>query len=159
MPYQYSIGLQGHAKKDRRSYTFDLGEPLDHVSAQNAANQIRGALVAITKAFVRYERLTEILSEDGTRPSDTSADCFEECRITTYLDATGDKLHNIKVYAPIDTMFLPDGETLDTANAAVIQYVQQLSQHAFVSDGESINTTVTDGIKEGWKASSSRSFK
>lgn len=161
MAYTYSISLQGHTANDRTTLTFDIGDPVDHAAAQSAANQIRGALVAITKAFVRKEVLSEVLSEDGQRPSDTSADTFEEALVLTYLNDALDqeKLHPVRIPAPIEELFMSDGQTVNTGNALLVQFVQQLAQHAFVSDGEQINDAIDNGIKYGYKRSRARKFK
>jgi LPS O-antigen subunit length determinant protein (WzzB/FepE family) len=161
MPYLVTISLQGHSASDKTTLNLDIGEPADHLAAQSAVTQIVGALDDVTKATIRKVMLTEIISEDGTRPVDTSADTFEECAIATYLNDALDqeKLHTVRIPAPIDAMFLNDAQTLDTANALVIQYVQQLSQHAFVSDGEQINDAIDDGIKYGYKRSKARNFR
>lgn len=160
MPYYAAITLQGHTAKDRTTLVFNIGEPADHAAAQSAINQIRGALVDITKAFVAKIVLSEVLESDGQRPADTSADCFEEAAVSTYLNDALDaeKLHTIRVPAPIEALFLSDASTVNTANALLIQYVQQVSQHSFVSDGEKINTAIDNGIKQGYKRSRSRKF-
>ena len=161
MPYYASIQLQGHTQKDKTTLVFDIGDPLDHTAAQLAINQIRGALVDVTKAFVAKVSLTEVLEDDGQRPADASADCFEEAAVSTYLNDALDaeKLHTVRIPAPIEALFLNDASTVDTANALLIQYIQQVAQHAFVSDNEQINTAIDNGIKEGYKRSRSRKFK
>lgn len=160
MSYIYRITLQGHTADDKTTLSFDIGEPLDHVAALNAANQIRGALVALTKANVAKETLTDILSEDGTRPADTSADTFEEAVVLTFLNEAleAEKLWPARIPAPIEALFLSDAQTVDTSNALLIQYIQQLAQHAFVSDGEQINDALQNGIDSGYKRSRPRKF-
>lgn len=160
MAYIYRITLQGHTAKDKTTIAFDIGTPVDHVAAQSAATQLRGALVDITKANVAKETLTEILYEDGTRPADASADTFEEAVCLTYLNQAleAEKLFPLRVPAPIEALFLSDAQTLDTSNALLIQYVQQVAQHAFVSDNEQINDGIDNGIKSGYKRSRPRKF-
>jgi hypothetical protein len=139
---------------------FDLGEPADYAAASAAANQIRGALVAITKAFIRESRLTELVETSALRPTDESADCFEEAVVTVYLvDANEEKLHTVRVPAPETALFLSDGMTVDTGNALLIQYVQQLAQHSFVSDGDVIDDANNNGIYKGYKRSKARKFQ
>ena len=158
--YFYSIVLQGNAASDRTTLIFDLGEPADHAAATSAANQIRGSLVDVTKAFVASERLTEVLSEDGQRPTDVSADTFEEAAVMTYLNQATEKekLYTLRIPAPIEALFLSDKQTVNTANSLLIQYVQQVAQHAYVSDGEQINDGIDNGIKFGYKRSRARRF-
>lgn len=162
MSYIYRIQLQGATDSDRTTLSFDLGTPAEHLDAVNAANQIRGALVDITKAFVKKETLTEILSEDNQLPSDPSADTFEELLLMCHLNAPTEakKLVGLRIPAPEESLFAADGESADVTNALLVQYVQQISQHAFVSDGEQINTaTGANGMDKGWKRSRSRSFR
>jgi hypothetical protein len=99
---------------------------------------------------------------DGSVPSG-DADVHEYATITCYLNAPGEaeKVTNIRVLAPVDGVFAgTEGELydqVDTADADLVQYVQQLSQHAYVSDGEQINTgTGANGMKGGRR--NARSF-
>lgn len=160
MAYIYKITLQGHTKDDKTTLTFDIGEPVDHVAALAAANQIRGALVDVTKANVARETLTDVIYEDGTRPADTSADTFEEGVVLTFLNQAleAEKLWPLRIPAPIEALFLSDAQTVDTSNALLIQLVQQVGQHAYVSDGEQINTALQNGINYGYKRSRPRKF-
>jgi len=156
--YRYTITLQGHIVGDKSTLRFDLGDLVDEASALNAANQVRGSLVDITKAFVAQELLTNVISEDDTNPTDESADTFEKAKVTVYLNDTGTKVHNIAIPAP-DEFIQPDGRTVDITNALLIQYVQQLAQHTFLSDNEQIDTTLSNGIKAGWVVSASKNFR
>lgn len=159
MAWIYKLTLQGHSEKDYTTMTFDLGDPADHVAALAAAVQVKGALVDITNAFVSREVLSQVLSEDDTRPA-AGINVFSEAVVTTYLNATGTKKHAVRIPAPIEALFSAgDAQTVITSNALLIQYVQQLSQHTFVSDNESIDTTITDGIKSGYKRSKKRLLK
>lgn len=161
MPYYATITLQGHTEKDKTTMTFDLGSPADHDDALDALDQIRGSLVDITKAYLRRIVLSEVVFDDNQRPSDTSADTFEEAAVSTYLNVSTDaeKLHTLRVPAPIEALFLSDASTVNPSNALLIQYVQQVAQHSFVSDGETIKTSNNNGIKGGSKRSRARNFK
>ena len=158
--YQYAVTLQGHTPSDRSTMRFDLGTPTDYAAALNAANQIRGALVDITGAFVAKEVISVTVSEDGTRPAE-GVNTFEEAAVQVYLNDPADavKLATIRIPAAVPGIYLVDGETVDIGDADLIQYVEQLSQHAFVSDGEQIVTTVQDGIASGFKRTRSKRFK
>ena len=159
----YSITLRGHGARDKTTLNFQLdtaAAPLaDHTAARNAANQIRGALVDITDAFVVQEKVTDLFFEDNQRPPD-NVDVYEEAAISCYLNppTEAEKLHTLRIPAPIDALFLTDGETVDVTNALLIQYVQQVAQHAFVSDEEQIDTTADNGIKYGYKRTKARRF-
>lgn len=160
--YRYNLTLRGSkaGKAGIKRMRFDLGEPADEAAALNAANQIRGALVDITDAFVASESLTLVVSEDNQVPAD--ADVTDIANITVHLNAPTEaqKLHNLPVPAPIDALFLADGVTVDTSNALLIQYVQQIAQHAFVSDGEQVNTASgSNGISGGYWSSEKRTSK
>ena len=159
MQFIYRITLRGTQPGDTTTLTYDLGdfaEPVDWSLVQAAADQIRGALVDITDAFIAKETLSGILSSDNSVPTD--ADTTDELVIITHLNAVGEaeKLHATRVPAPVSTVFQPGGEVLDKTNADVIQFVQQLAQHAYVSDGEQINTAAgNDGMKKGyWRSRS-----
>lgn len=156
MEFIYRITLQGTRTNDKTTLSYDLGDfdiggtqSFDDV--QNAANQIRGALVDITDAFVSKELITAIVSEDNQLPAD--ADATDELVLVVHLNAPAEaeKLHTMRVPAPIDAVWASDMVTLDLSNVDVVQFVQQIAQHAFVSDGEQINTSSgTNGIKRGY---------
>lgn len=154
MQFSYKITLQGTKPGDKTTLVFDLGdfaEPVDYAAVLNAANQIRGALVDITDANVAKETVTGVVSEDNNLPAD--ADTTDEAAIVVHLNVanTAEKLHTLRVPAPIDALFQPGGETVDLTNADLVQYIQQVAQHAYVSDGEQIQTgSGTDGMKRGY---------
>lgn len=153
MIFKYRVILQGSRPDDKTALTYSLGDfdPVVWADVLNAANQIRGALVAITDANVAGEYITGVVSEDNQLPAD--ADTTDELVIVTHLNApaTAEKLHVLRVPAPADAVWNPDLQTLDMTNADVVQYVQQVSQHAEVSDGETINTSSgIDGMKRGY---------
>ena len=159
----YSITLRGYGARDKTTLTFQLdtiGDPLaDHVAAQNAAAQIRGALLDVTDALPVQEKLTDLFFEDNTRPP-ADVDVYEEAAISCYLNPpnAAEKLHTLRIPAPIDALFMADGETVDASNSLLIQYVQQVAQHAYVSDEEKIDTTADNGIKYGYKRTKARRF-
>lgn len=161
----YKIVLRGHGNSDKTSLTYQLdtsGAPLvGHAEAKLAANSIRGSLVDISDAFIVSESVTEVFFEDNQRPAD-GVDCFEEAALVVYLNEPDDaeKLHVLRVPAPKDNIFMIDAETVDTANAQVKQYIQQVSQGAFVSDGEQIvvDAANNDGFKKGYKRTRARRF-
>ena len=160
--YDYRIQLRGSkvGNAGGTSLHFDLGDLVDEAAALNAANQIRGALVDITDAFVARETLSLTISEDNQVPP--SADVTDFAHVACHLNAPTEaqKLHVLKIPAPIDGLFQPGGVVVDITNALLQQYVQQVSQHAFVSDGEQIDTASgTAGINSGWWFSKKKSSK
>lgn len=164
--WMYKVTLQGSTPKNKTSLNFvleydDAASPMDHAAALNAANQIRGGLVAITDAFLARESLDYLISADNQLPAG-NIDVMDEAAVIVYLnDPTGNlpKYHTVRIPAPDSTVFLADGETVDIGDAALIQYIQQLSQHAFVSDNEQINTTSQNGIASGHKRSRAKSYR
>jgi len=122
----------------------------DYADANTAALNLLVALNAVTDANVYNETLTEIRSGSATLPSD--ADVTDEALVITYLSGTGEaaKYHPIRIPAPIDAMFLGDKVTVDIANQPLQDWVAELSQHVEVSDGESINLDIDEGIASGY---------
>lgn len=163
--FTYSITLiDRHGA--RTSLGFNLGDfssgtpGEDFELALGAANQIRGALVAITLANVNKESLTHVVSEDDQIPAN-AADVTDEAVINVHLNAptAAKKLAVLRVPAPVDGMFTTDLVTLDPLDADTVQFVQQVSQHAYISDGEQINTAsgqYANGIASGYKRSKAR---
>lgn len=146
----------------RSRMQFDLGDfttgapGTDYDAAVSAMTQISGALAAVTNGVLREVTLRGIVSEDA---SPGAGDATERAMINAYLDAAGDKVTQVYIPAPVQGIFLAtegvNYDVVDTADADLIQYVQQLSQHAFVSDGEQINTTVGNGIESGLRVARS----
>jgi hypothetical protein len=163
--FDYSITLRD-SKNLMTTMNFDLGEfsgadiATEYLAARSAATQVRGALVDITTAFVAKERLSLRLSDDNQVPGVGVADITDEAFVLTHLAPPTEarKVHGIRIPAPINAMFLTDGVTVNIVNALLKQYVQQLSQHTLVSDGEKINlNTGADGIDSGyWRSRAKR---
>lgn len=129
--------------------TYFLGKlvatTFEYTQAVNAFNQIRAALVAVTDANVQSTEIIATFEVDNTLPTD--ADLTEAAAVNVITtDVNGDPgTATIYIPAPSDGIFKgttgEEMDLLDTQDAALIDYVQQLSQHAFVSDGETIDTT------------------
>jgi hypothetical protein len=148
--------LVGQNGKEVKRF-FDLGDftegtaAADYAAAEAAIGQITAALAAITDAALRRVTLTAVQFEDLVTPG--GGDVFENALLNLYLDAAGEKVTQHYVPAPVIGVFLAtDGknrDVIDTGDVDLVQYVQQLSQHAFVSDGEQVDVTVNDGIESG----------
>lgn len=147
------VGLDGKEVKRK----FDLGDfttgtpANDYAAAENAISQIAGALAAVTDAAVRRVTLTAIQAEDLVTAG--AGNVYENAMVNVYLDAAGEKVTQLYIPAPSVGIMLaasgPNLDKVDSADADLIQYVQQVSQHAFVSDGEQIDTTINNGIDSG----------
>lgn len=157
--YTYTVVLQGATSDDKARRTFQLGTLADEATALAAAAAIRSALDAVTLANVRSETLSEVISADNQLPA--SGDCYEEAVVICHLNAPteAEKLYTLRIPAP-ESLFLSDGETVDISNTDLIAFVAALAANVLLSDGEAINTASgSNGIKEGYKVSRSRSFK
>lgn len=147
--FDYKVVLVDHTgNKSALTYdlgTFDTGTAGgDFEAAQSAANQIRGALVDVTDAFVRKESLINRVSDDNTLPAAENVIITEEASVIVHLNAPGteQKLHRLRIPAPTDAaVFLPNSDVVGPELALLVQYVQQVAQHSQVSDGESIDVT------------------
>ena len=150
-----TISLKGANGKVVKRY-LDLGDFTsgsgggDYALAETAVNQIAGALAAVTDATIASVTLTGTVSESTAAGA---GDVFENAMLNLFLDAAGEKKTQWYVPAPSIGVFLAtegkNRDVVDTADADIIQLVQQLSQHAFVSDGEQVDTTVNNGIENG----------
>lgn len=158
--YIYNVRLQGATQNNRTSLTFHLNE-IDFVTAAGVANQIRGALVDVSAAFINKATLSEVLEEDN-QLAPAGVDCQDRLRVACHLNAPTEleKLWVATIPAPEAAIMAANGEEGDLTNALLIQYIAQLSQHALVSDGESIDvTTGLNGMKDSWLISSPKSYK
>lgn len=159
--FSYTITLRG-TDNEKSSLTYDLGDfteadaGADFLAALNAANQIRGALVDVTDANIAEERISNVIFSDNQLPA--AADVFEEALVSVHLapPTEAEKLHQLRIPAPKIGIFTATTGTardvVDVTDTLLQQYVQQVSQHAFVSDGESVNVTNPNGgIKQGFR--------
>lgn len=163
MTWIYKVGLQGFGSRDKRTLSFKLAS--DHATLDLAvadAGTIQSSLAAITKAFIRSEKLIYSISDDNQRPTDASADTYEEAAVVCYLNAQADleKLHTVGVPAPEDSIFLSDGQTLDPGNALVQAYIGDIEDLVALSDDEQLNGDgrTNEAVKHGWLRSKARSF-
>lgn len=157
-----TIALRGTNGKISRQ-TYDMGDfsgPTaadDFALALNAANQIAGAYEDVTEAQIAGVTVSHSMPayESGVVPG-PGVDVHEFATVTCHLNAPGDaeKLTNVKIVAPVDGIFSgPTGidyDTIDRSDADLAQFIQQLAQHAFVSDGEQIKpASGVNGMKGG----------
>lgn len=162
MPQFFSgyVVLRGNNAKTTR-INYDLGEftaatPGDeYEAAVSAITQIVGALDTITDAEIAEYGLGAALADSGAVPGD-GVNVFEVAAVSCYVSAPAEvpKFATVNVPAPVDGIFMAaSGEgkdIVDVTDAALQQYVQQLSEHAFVSDGEQINiTNPNGGVRRG----------
>lgn len=141
------IGTNG----DKVPLTFLLGKVVsgtfEYTQAVNALNQIRSGLAAVTNANIALTAIEATFSVDETLPESPPADLTKAAVVNVLtIDANGDAdKATIYIPAPSDGIFIgTTGEALDqldTQDADLINYVQQIAQHAFISDGEQIDTS------------------
>lgn len=169
--FSMTIALRGTNGKVSRQ-TFDMGDfngPTaadDFALALNAANQIAGAYEDVTEAQIAGVTVSHSMPayESGVIPP-PGVDVHEFATITCHLNSPGasEKLTNVKIVAPVDGIFSGtegiDYDTIDRTDTDLVQFIQQLSQHAFVSDGEQIKTNSgVNGMKGGRRNSRSYSL-
>lgn len=169
--FSMTIALRGTNGKLSRQ-TYDMGDfngPTaadDFALALNAANQIAGAYEDVTLAQIASVTVSHSMPayENGSIPA-AGVDVHEFATVTCHLNAPNDaeKLTNIKIVAPVDGIFAGtagiDYDTIDRQDADLAQFIQQLSQHTFVSDREQINTSSgVNGMKGGRRNSRSYSL-
>lgn len=167
MPTRFTafVVLKGQSKRKVTKY-FDLGEfngadgGADFLAAISALNQVAGALAAVTEATV---------IETGLRHTATVAaaantgDLFNQGLVRVRIPTVENPEKGANVYIPaikpsvMVGLVGSDFDNVDTADADLIQYVQQLAQHTFLSDGEQINTGTNNGMFDGHRVVSSYS--
>lgn len=127
----------------------DLGVQM--LAAQADLQAIVTALNVVTDAVVASSTISFENSSDGTVPA--SADVFEKANVVLYTTADGSKTTQFKIPAPaIGIMLGTTGELrdqVDKTDADLIALVAELASDILVSDGENIDTTVTNGIDGG----------
>lgn len=134
----------------------DIGA--EFADANTAMDELMIDLLAITDANVFNESLTYIRGGTASLPAD--ADITDLGVVVTYLTGAGEvpKFWATRIPAPVAGIFEADGVTVDIADADLISYVDELSNFS-VSDGENIDTSVSNGIARGWWASAKKSAR
>lgn len=155
--YTVSFTIQGHAQKDSTTLNYFLGDT-DIATANAFAAAMTTALGNVSDGTIKKVGINSVISEDGTIPGE-GVNAFEEAVVSCYLNDVGEaeKLYTARIPAPIGELFLSDGQTLNTGNAALQAYVAQLAE-ALVSDGETIAVANNNGIAGGYKRSRARRF-
>lgn len=154
MPSKYEGTVTLKALNGRKvSKVYDLGT-FDGVSAEvefgeanNALVQIAGALADVTDAVIVKQTLTLIMVDDPGLAGD--GDVTEYALLNVWSLDEDDPTaveHAAQHYIPAPTIGIfagavgADRDRIDRADADLQQYVQQVAQHAFISDGETIQT-------------------
>lgn len=145
------------------SKDFDLGE-FDGVTleeefgeANNAAVQIVGALEDVTEATVVKQTLTYFMVDNPAAAG--AGDVTEYALLNVWTLDEDDPTaveHVSQHYIPAPVIGIFEGATgkdrdrIDRDDADLAQYVQQVAQHAFISDGETIQeSSGVNGMDSG----------
>jgi hypothetical protein len=160
--FQAYVVLKGLNGRTLRK-VYDLGEfndldPGDQYNgAHGAYTQIVGALDTVTDGVIVGSGIISAILDDAGLPG--AGDLFENAMVNVYTldedDPTAvEHVSQIFIPAPVIGIFsAPTGalrDVVDVTDADLTQYVQQLSQHAYVSDGETIQTASgDDGMLNG----------
>jgi hypothetical protein len=142
---------------------YDLGvfnssgdEGQEFEDALDALAQLVGALDDVTDATIVESSITGLAS---LTPGAGAGDLSEQALLNVWtLDENDpDALEHLAVhYIPAPTIGIfagsvgADRNRIDRSNSDLVQYVQQVSQHALISDGETIQTgSGVDGMDSG----------
>lgn len=133
--------------------SYDLGEfdssgteGENFEAALDALNQIYGALDPITNATIVETGLSASVTQT---PGAGGGDLFVNALINVFVKNEFESLpedveHKAQIYvpAPVQGIFVgtsgEDADRIDRTDTALVQYVQQLAQHAFISEHETI---------------------
>lgn len=120
-----------------------------------ATDEMLADLRAISDAGVELQ----LTVGDDTWISDAPAagsDVSDVAHVNVRLDAEpSGKLASLAIPAPIDALFVGGaaGTEVDIANATLIDLVANFVADFEISDGENVDTTLTNGIKDGeWRS-------
>lgn len=140
--------------------TIDLGEFTDPATeladVDSAATQISTAYNALTKGQVSNVFVKTNIFKDNTLPTE-NAESWDKLSLSLFLeDVDGEKSNRTApfyVAAPIDDAFLDTQgagyDICDTNEALVVNFVQQLAQHARIKRNETIDEAKNNGISSG----------
>lgn len=152
--WKFNVTLLGsNALKSTLTYYFHSDEALlaDALAALIAAKDlVITSLGLLSDANIYNQNIVLLLGGSPALPAD--ADITDEAVVITFLTGAGviPKYHPIRIPAPVSGLFESDLVTVDESNSDLIAYVGLLEASWQVSDGESINTAVENGIATGW---------
>lgn len=143
---------------------YDLGEfddvtlEVEFGNANNAAVQIVGALSAVTDATIVKQTLSYVMVDDPGAAG--GGDVTEQALLNVWTldedDPTAiEHISQHYIPAPEIGIFIgpagKDRDRVDRYDLALAQYVQQLEQHAYISDGETVQyaTSGVNGMDSG----------
>ena len=158
------ISLVG-AKLPTTQMSFDLnvdegGTVTDQFAEANTAlSNIVTALEGVTTANIIRASLSWDQVQSGVVGL---GDVTDEAAVSVYLNGAGElkKLHTLRIPAPQSDLFTAgDPNKVDITSPDLIAYVGALQAYALVSDRETIQTAVQNGIDGGYWRSVSRSTK
>jgi hypothetical protein len=161
--WKYTVTLLGsNALKTTLVYNFHSEEALlaDALAALvTASGLVNTSLGLLSDANIYNESLTYLMGGSPALPAD--ADITDEAVVITFLTGAGviPKYHPIRIPAPVSDLFESDLITVDETLADLITYIALLEASWQVSDGESIDTEVDNGIASGWWRSVKKSGK
>ena len=123
----------------------DVSLEVEFGNANNAAVQIAGALDTIILGAIVKQTLSYDMVDDNSIPGGGDTTEYAALNVWTLDEDDPTAVTHIAQHyipAPADTIFEgvigKDRDRIDRQDADLAQYVQQVSQHAFISDGETI---------------------
>ena len=126
-----------------------------HADAVADAAVISAQLASVTDALFYSENVIQNISGSATVPAIGVADISDQAVVVCYLSGSGEvaKYWNLRIPAPKAALFNADQLTIDITNQDLQDLVADLSTKVLLSDGESINLALTEGIKSGaWRS-------
>ena len=129
----------------------------DDAAARVSMAAVKAALLNVTDANISAERLISVEGGTTTLPATSEHGVEEEIALSVYLTGAAElpKYAQVRIPAPEDDLFSALVE-VDRDAADLVAYVAALAANTEVSDGEQINTAVTDGIAAAWWRSKSK---
>lgn len=121
------------------------GVGFGETEAADALNQIRGSLVDVTDANIRSTSLERVYEVSDELPA--AADVYEVALVNCHLNAPTQMAKYVTLSIPAPSLSIFQGTTgterdqVDSADADLVDFVQQVSQHSYISDNEQINTS------------------
>lgn len=153
--WRYSVTLMD-ANSLKTTMNYILEESGIDIAAEFADAEvdrlgIKAELVSVTNATIYNEVLAYLIGGDAELPAHPS-DITREAAVVCYLTPGGvtPKYHTIRIPDPTEALFEDDLLIVDKTNADLIAYVAELASSVSVSDGEAIDTDLSDGIAQGW---------
>src|SRR5215469_8761456 len=126
------------AKGNTARYSFFVDGGTTANAASSAAGTVIAAIAPLTNAVLQSAvGPSLVVQQEVVYGTNATFASVEDKAVFTFQTATGD-IHRTQIPAPVSSIFLADGETVDPANTAVVTYVAAVIANCLSRNNQAI---------------------